>query len=264
MAQRDVIPTFSLASLLPPFHEIMLPTAGFYDPSIPDVIHVRGLTVKELKHITATGRLDRKIFDATLASCIKESLDISSLTVEDYNYIVYMIRLHSNGSKVTTAKICDNQRCGRQFKFDYDISDIAEVTYATETVAKTKVVELPRFQREHGFHVNVEVKRLTRKDVLGIELALKSQADAAAKDASGRKVFPLIEYLKAYIVSVTGLPVEVPKDQLLDVLSAEDAEIVSTAFDTAVFGISGVANPKCPYCHEINDYGIPFTDIFFL
>ena len=262
--QQAITPAFSLASLLPPYHEIKLPTAGLYDPAVPEIVHVRGLTVKELKHITATGKLDRKVFDTTLMTCIQESLDLSMLTVEDYNYIVYMIRLYSNGSKVTAVKACDNFRCGKQFKFEYDISQTAQVTYAEETVEKTKTVELPRFKEEHGLSVYVEVKRLTRKDILGIETALKIQTDLAAKEGNNRKVFPLIEYLKAYVVSVSGLPIEVPKDQLLDIFSSDDAERISTAFDSVKFGIEGVAKPECPFCHEENEYDIPFTDIFFL
>ena len=263
MAQQG-IPSFSLASLLPPFHEIKLPTAGKYDPAVPDTLHVRGLTVKELKHITATGKLDRKVFDNTLSSCIQENIELSSLVIEDYNYIVYMIRLYSNGSKVTSVKTCDNQRCNKQFKFEYDISEIADVSYATEIVEKTKTVELPRFKKEHNLKILVEVKRLTRKDIINIELSLRHQTEVAAKEGFGTKVFPLIEYLKTYIVSVSGFPVDIPKDQLLDVFSSEDAELISTAFDKNPFGITGIAKPECPFCHEINDYDIPFTDIFFL
>ena len=183
--------------------------------------------------------------------------------MEDYNYIVYMIRLYSNGSKVS-LKSCDNSRCGKQFKFDYNISDTADVTYAESQVEKTKTVELPRFMEEHNLHVLVEVKRLTRKDITTIEKTLRVQTELAAKEGDGRKIFPLLEYLKTYIVSVTGLPIDVPKDQLLEVFSSEDAELISTAFDKDAFGVAGTAHPECPYCHEINDYDIPFTDIFFL
>ena len=253
--QQAITPAFSLASLLPPYHEIKLPTAGLYDPAVPEIVHVRGLTVKELKHITATGKLDRKVFDTTLMTCIQESLDLSMLTVEDYNYIVYMIRLYSNGSKVTAVKACDNFRCGKQFKFEYDISQTAQTVYDFYRAA---------CKEEHGLSVYVEVKRLTRKDILGIETALKIQTDLAAKEGNNRKVFPLIEYLKAYVVSVSGLPIEVPKDQLLDIFSSDDAERISTAFDSVKFGIEGVAKPECPFCHEENEYDIPFTDIFFL
>jgi len=262
--QKPVAPTFSLASFLPPYHEITLPTAGYYDPNIPECLHVRGLTVKELKNLTATGKLDRKIFDATLASCIQESIDLNSLLIQDYNYIVYMIRLYSTSSKVTSVKICDNQRCYKQFKFEYNISDIAKVTLADEPIERTKTVELPRFVAEHNLHVLIEVKRLTRKDIVTIENSLRMQTEIAAKEGSNRKIYPLIEYLKAYIVSVSGLPIDVPKDQLLEVLSSEDAEIISSAFDNTDFGVSGIAHPECPYCHELNDYDIPFTDAFFL
>ncbi len=261
---KPVAPAFSLASFLPPYHEINLPTAGYYDPAVPESIHVRGLTVKELKNLTATGRLDRKVFDATLSACIQESIDLGALLIQDYNYIVYMIRLYSNGSKVTSVKICDNQRCGRQFKFDYDISNTATVTLATEPIERTKTVELPRFIAEHNLHVLVEVKRLTRKDIVGIENSLRMQTEIAAKEGSNRKIYPLIEYLKAYIVSVSGLPIDVPKDQLLEILSSEDAEIIATAFEPTNFGVVGTAHPECSYCHEVNDYDIPFTDIFFL
>lgn len=256
--------SFSLASLLPPFHEISLPSAGFFDSDVPDKIHVRALTVKELKHITASGRFDRKVFDSTLSSCIKEPINLSKLTVEDYNYIVYMIRVHSNGSKVSTVKTCDNPNCRNQFKFDYDISDCAEVVYADATIDRTRTVTLPRFMEEHGFNVEVEVKRITRKDVTSIEDTLKNQTELAAKDGSKRTVFPLLEYLKTYIVSITGFPVPIPKDQVLDILSTSDAEIITTAFDDVTFGVKGSVKTECPFCQKQNEYEIPFTDVFFL
>lgn len=261
---NESIPTFSLASLLPPFHEIKLPSAGNYDATVPEAIHVRALTVKELKHITANGKFDRRVFDSTLAACIKEPITLSSLTVEDYNYIVYMIRLFSNGSKVSTVKICDNQACRNQFRFEYDISECATVDYASSAIEKTKTVNLPRFQTEHGFNVMVEVKRLTRKDVLAIEDTLRIQTELAAKDGSNRPVFPLLEYLKTYVMSITGFPVPVPKEQILDIFSTEDAEIITTAFDEVVFGVKGSVKPECPFCHKTNEYEIPFTDVFFL
>lgn len=262
---QPVIPAFSLAAFLPPLHEIQLPTAGFFDPSVPKSIHVRGLTVKELKNLTATGKLDSRVFDSTLSSCIKEPIDLSLLAIEDYNYIVYMIRLYSNGSKVSSLKSCDNNKCRKQFKFDYDISEIAKVTFAESIVEKTKTIELPRFKEEHNLNVLVEVKRLTRKDITTIERTLRTETELAAKDGSNRKIFPLLEYLKTYIVSVTGFPMEVPKDQLLEIFSADDAERITTAFESeGSFGVVGMAHPECPFCHEKNDYDIPFTDIFFL
>lgn len=258
------IGTFSLAAFLPPFHEIKLPTAGFFDPSIPETLNVRALTVKELKHITANGKFDRKVFDSTLSACIKEDLNINNLTIEDYNYIVYMIRLYSNGSKVTTVKICDNPGCRNQFKFDYDIAECAIVDYADRHIDKTKTVNLPRFQKEHNLDINIDVKRLTRKDILGIEETLRAQTELAAKDGSKRSVFPLLEYLKAYITSITGFPVPVPKEQVLDILATEDAELITTAFDDIVFGVKGDVKTVCPFCNKTNTYDIPFTDIFFL
>lgn len=261
------IGSFSLAQFLPPFHEIKLPSAGFFDQDIPETVNVRALTVKELKHITANGKFDRKVFDSTLTACIKESINISKLTIEDYNYIVYMIRLYSNGSKITTVKVCDNPNCRNQFTFEYDIAECASVEYATEHLDKTKTVNLPRFQEEHKLDINIEVKRLTRKDILAIENTLKIQTELAAKDSdrdNKRSVFPLIEYLKAYIVSITGFPVPVPKDQVLDILSTADAELITTAFDDIVFGVKGEVETECPFCHKMNNYNIPFTDIFFL
>ena len=259
----ELLPSFSLASLLPPFHEIRLPSAGNFDASVPEFINVRALTVKELKHITANGKFDRKVFDTTLASCIKEPLDLSKLTVEDYNYIVYMIRLYSNGSKVSTVKICDNPSCRNQFKFDYDISQIAVVEYAESIIDKTKIVLLPRF-KEYGYTVQAEVKRLTRKDILSIEETLKQQTELAAKSGDKRSIFPLLEYLKTYIVSISGFPVPVPKEQILDILSAEDAELITTAFDDVSFGVKGSVKTECPFCNKMNEYEVPFTDIFFL
>ena len=257
--------TFNLAQFLPPYHGIKLPSAGFFDPDIPELINIRALTVKELKFLTSTGKFDRKIFDRTLSACIKEPINISKLLIEDYNYIVYMIRLYSNGSKVTTVKACSN--CQNQFQFSYDIAECASVEYAVEHLNKTKTVNLPRFMTEHNLDINIEVKRLTRKDILAIENTLKIQTELAAKDSNrdnSQSIFPLVEYLKTYIISITGFPVPVPKEQLLDILSTADAEAITTAFDDIVFGVKGEVETECPFCKKMNTYIIPFTDIFFL
>lgn len=264
MAQQVAQPAvFDIASLLPPFHEIELPTKGMYDSSIPATVHVRGLTVKELKHITANGRLDKRVFDTTLKACVKENIDISSLLIEDYNYLVYMIRLFSSGSKITAATRCSNEQCGKQFGFDYDISECSLVEHASEPVEKFKTVDLPRFL-EQGYKVQVEVKRLTRNDMLLIERSIKQAMDMAAKLGTPSNVFPLIEYLKAFVVSITGFPVPIPKEQVLDVLSGDDANLVTSAFASTSFGVKGEAHPVCPICGTENTYEIPFTDAFFL
>ena len=256
--------SFNMASLLPPYQEITLPSNGYFDGDIPAVLHVRGLTIKELKFITANGKLNKKSFDSTLASCIQESLDLSKLLVEDYNYIVYMIRLFSNGGKSTATTRCSNLNCRQQYNFDYDIIECAVVDRAEVLVEKTKTVNLPRFKREHNLDVNIEVKRLTRSDIINVENTMRVQAELASREKRPNSVFPLTEYLKAYVVSITGFPVPIPKEQLLDVFSAEDSQLVTTAFDDVVFGVKGQADSVCPHCGENNKYDIPFTDAFFL
>lgn len=254
---------FNMALLLPPFHEITLPTNGFYDSEIPATIHVRGLTIKELKCITANGRLNKKSFDSTLAACIQESLDVSNLLIEDYNYLVYMVRLFSNGGKSNATIRCSNISCRKQYSFDYNIEECATVDRAESVIEKTKTVTLPRFKTEHNFDVQVEVKRLTRQDVISVENTLRLQTELASKEKRPNVVFPLTEYLKAYITSITGFPLPLPKEQVLDVFSAEDSELVSTAFDESSFGVNGEATSTCPHCGEDNRYEIPFTDAFF-
>lgn len=255
---------FNLALLLPPYQEITLPSNGYYDSEIPAAIHVRGLTIKELKFITANGKLNKKSFDGTLSACIQENIDLSKVLVEDYNYIVYMIRLFSNGGKASATIRCNNISCRKQYSFDYDIEDCALVDRAESPIEKTKTVNLPRFKKEHNLNVNIEVKRLVRGDIISVENSIRLQTEQASKEKRPNSVFPLTEYLKAYVTSITGFPVPVPKEQLLDIFSAEDSELVTTAFEGIVFGVKGEAESVCPHCSEENKYTIPFTDAFFL
>lgn len=254
-------PAFNLAALLPPFHEITLPTNGLYDPEIPKTLNIRGMTVKELKHLTANGRLDRKVFDGILSGCIKETIDLSKLLIEDYNYLVFMIRLHSTGSEVTAAKNCNG--CGKHFNFSYNISECAHVEYAEEPIDKSITVPLPRF-KENGFNVQVEVRRLTRNEVIAVERNIRAATELAAKLNTPSSVFPLVELLKSYIVSVSGFNPPIPKEMLLDVLSKSEAEAITSAFGDATFGVKGNAEVPCPICNAVNTYEIPFTDTFFL
>ena len=87
--------------------------------------------------------------------------------------------------------------------------------------------------------------------------------DMAAKSGIPNSVFPLVEYLKSYVVSISGFPFDMPKEQFLDVLSSDDASLLTSAFPDS-FGITGQATPVCPICGTENIYDIPFTDIFFL
>lgn len=263
MNQFSSLQPIDLSALLPAYHEITLPSNGLFSQDIPQKLNIRGMTVKELKHLTASGKLDKTIFDSCLSGCIKESIDLSSLILEDYNYIVYMCRLYSSGPNVSAIHVCDNPSCRQQFKFSYNISDCVELELAENTISKTKIVNLPRF-KEAGYNVNIEVKRLTRKDVITVEKNIKAATELAAKLDQPLNVFPLIELLKSYIVSISGFSSPVPKEALLDVLSSEDTELITSAFADEIFGVKGEAKPVCPICKTENTYVVPFTDVFFL
>lgn len=253
-------PTFDLRSLLPPYHENRLPSNGFYD-GINPVVNVRGLTVKELKHLTASGRFDKKVFDTCISSCIKESLDLSSLPIQDYNYLVYLVRLYTSGNKASGVKLCD--KCKTQFNFEFDAGSCAEVVYLEEPLPLTTTVPLPRFKEQHGFEVTLDVKPLTRKDFLKIDTAIRQSIENAAKLGSPVTTYPLIELLKAHVTQISGFPEPVAKDVLLDYLDATEANLITNAYPDDKFGIKGSADVVCQVCNHEQKYVIPFTDLFF-
>ena len=142
---------FDLKSLLPPFHSHTLPSAGFYS-DIPSSVNVRGLTVRELKHLTASGRFDKKVFDQTIAYCIKEPLDLSKLLLQDYNFIVYLVRLYSSGSKSSGRKRCKNISCGAEYSFDYNqLNNLPTDPY----YASCKLTDLYRSQLPCPYYTHV-------------------------------------------------------------------------------------------------------------
>jgi len=256
------VPAFDLKSLLPPFHEHTLPSAGFYS-DIPGTINVRGLTIRELKHLTASGRFDKKVFDQTVASCVKEPIDLSKLLLQDYNFIVYLVRLYSSGSKASGRKRCKNPGCSTEYSFDYDLTENAITTLLQETLPVSKSVVLPRFKEQFGYEVTAEVKPLTRGDYLKIDKAIQQASDIAAKTGQPISSYPLMELLKAYILSISGLPSQVPKEQLLDYLDPKEANLITQAYPDDAFGLSGKATTTCPVCATEQEFVIPFTDIFF-
>lgn len=253
-------PAFDLKTLLPAFHTHKLPSAGFYADT-PAEVSVRGLTVRELKHLTASGRFDKKVFDQTVASCIKEQVDIPKLLLQDYNFIVYLVRLYTSGSEAKGRKRC--RQCDADYTFDYDLTTNAETTFLEETMPISKTVELPRFKETYGYPVNIEVKPLTRGDYLKIDKTLQQAAESAAKTGQPIASYALTELLMAHIVSVSGLPVQVPKQQLIDVLSPKEANLITEAYQDDTFGLSGKATTTCPVCATEQEFAIPFTDIFF-
>ena len=262
MQNNFTAPAFDLKTLLPAFHAHKLPSAGFYSDT-PAEINIRGLTVKELKHLTASGRFDKKIFDQTVASCIKEPIDLSKLLLQDYNFIVYLVRLYTSGSKAQGNKRCKNQNCGSEYSFEYDLTADAETTFLEETLPISKEVAMPRFKTDHGYSVTAEVKPLTRGDYLKIDRAIQQSAEMSAKTGQPMTSYPLTELLMAHIVAISGFPVNVPKIQLIDVLSPGEANLITAAYPDDTFGLSGKAITVCPVCKTEQEFVIPFTDIFF-
>lgn len=253
-------PVFDLKNLLPAFHTQKLPSAGFFSDT-PVEVNVRGLTVRELKHLTASGRFDKKIFDQTISSCIKENIDLSKLLLSDYNFIVYLVRLYTSGAKASGRKRC--KRCEAEYSFDYNLTDNAETTFLEETLPISKSIILPRFKEQFGMEVVAEVKPLTRGDYLKIDKAIQQAADIAAKTGQPMSSYPLTELLKAIIMSISGLPGNIPKDQILDYLDPSEANLITNAFPDDIFGLSGKAVTTCPVCKTEQEFVIPFTDIFF-
>ncbi len=251
---------FDLKSLLPPFHTEKLPSGGFY-ADVPAEINIRGLTVRELKHLTASGRFDKKVFDQTLASCIKEPINLSKLLLQDYNFIVYCVRLYSSGSKANGRKQCKG--CGSTYNFEYDLTESAQVKFLEDVLPISTSVNLPRFKEQFGFDVSAEVKPLTRGDYLKIDRAISQASELASKTGQPMGSYPLMELLKAYIISISGLPPQIPKDQLLDYLDPKEANLITNAYPDDAFGLSGKATTTCPVCTTEQEFVIPFTDIFF-
>ena len=221
------------------------------------------MTVRELKHLTASGRFDKKVFDQTINACIKESIDLNKLLLQDYNFIVYLVRLYSSGSQASGRKRCSNRACATDYSFEYDLTAAAETTFLSETLPITKTIELPRFKEQFGYPVSAEVKPLTRGDYLKIDRAIQQASEMSAKTGQPMGSFPLMELLKAYIVSISGLPVQVPKEQLLDYLDPKEANLITQAYPDDAFGLSGIATTTCPVCATEQEFVIPFTDIFF-
>lgn len=254
------IPAFDLKSLLPPFHEHTLPSNGqtdLYDSKV----HVRALTVRELKHLTSSGRMDKKVFDNCLASCIQEKLDISKLYIQDYNYLVYLIRLYTSGNMANGAKACSS--CGKAFNFQYNLSDAAEIVNLDEPMPPVTSVTLDRFKEQTGYEVVCDVKPLTRGDYRKIDDNIRQSQDLAAKLNQPVQVFPLMELLRVQVTQVSGFPAPVPKDQFLDYLQAEEVEKISSVYPDDKFGLKGCVNVNCPICGASQQYDVPFTNLFF-
>jgi hypothetical protein len=259
---QQLIPTFDLKLLLPTFHEHTLPSNGNFS-GIPSTINVRGLTVKELKHLTASGRFDKKIFDSCISSCVQESIEIQKLLIQDYNYLVYLVRLYTSGNKASGSKVCDNQQCRQRFNFEYDVTENSNVKFLEEPLAPVVTKTLPRFKQDHGFEVTIDVKPLTRADYLKIDTAIRQSAEMAAKLNQPISTYPLTELLKVHITQISGFPVPIVKDQLIDYFNADEANIITSAYPDDLFGLTGSATAICPVCGTEQQYVIPYTDLFF-
>jgi len=98
---------------------------------------------------------------------------------------------------------------------------------------------------------------------LKIDRAISQASELASKTGQPMGSYPLMELLKAYIISISGLPPQIPKDQLLDYLDPKEANLITNAYPDDAFGLSGKATTTCPVCTTEQEFVIPFTDIFF-
>ena len=232
---------------------LKLPSLGKLDGIDAEVCMRSMTTFEEKLRLGSKGRFFKTISDI-INRCVTspEGFDAYSLTLNDFVYLFYQLRVISYGSDYRVNTTCPE--CGHRFTDTVDLNSLT-VNYLPDDFEEPMTITLPR-----------------SKDVLRIRLLRTREIDEIAKEAENlKKRYPNIEGDPSYdltlarkIVSVNGddkIPALLEK--YVQEMEALDAQYINHKYDQVQFGIDITVKCNCPHCGEPIEYMLPVGDTFF-
>ena len=232
---------------------VKLPSLGKLDGIDPEVT-IRSMTTFEEKlRLGSKGRFF-KIISGIINRCITspENFNSYDLTLQDFVYLFYQLRIVSYGSMYKVVTHCSE--CGSKFTDEVDLSKL-EVNYLSDEFKNPFEITLPRSQDK----VMIRLLRTREIDEIAKESEILVKNN---KDIEGDPSY-LIS-LARKIVSVNGkeLPGAV-LDKYVQDMEAIDSNYIEHKYDQVNFGLDITVKCICPKCGERIEYLLPVGDNFF-
>lgn len=233
---------------------VKLPSLGRLD-GIDSEVTIRSMTTFEEKlRLGSKGRFFKIVSDI-LNRCITspENFDAYSLTLQDFVYLFYQLRIVSYGSDYKVTAHCSE--CGSQFTDTVDLTKL-QVNYLKEDFVEPFEITLPRSKDK------VCIRLLRTKEI--DEIAKQAEAIKKASRGSVEGDQSYLITLARKIVTVNG---ETKPDALLEKyvqdMEAIDSRYIDHKYDQVDFGLDITVKCTCPNCGEQIEYLLPVGDNFF-
>lgn len=236
-----------------------LPSKGkiYTDMNVPEEITLRAMTTFEEKM-----RLGSQSFYKTMCNIIRRCLvgcefDVSKLTVFDFQYLMYKLRVVTYGSEYKVDARCPSCRGDQSFVVSLDDLEVNMMSDADiENGGVFEVGPLP-----------------VSKDVVTCRYLCISEFDEIEQKARAiKKKNPEYEgdpsymlYMQHKIVAVNGKPLnEFELSRYVATMNARDNNYLDRKYDSHDhYGIRLIVGETCPACGTEMEFLLPFTQEFF-
>lgn len=209
-------------------------------------VTLRSWTVAEEKVLFSSGK---DTFKRIIKKCLVEpkDLDVDSLPMYDITFLVYMLRVLSQGEDYTVSTKCRN--CGAENKFEFNLLELP-VNKLPESWDSDKL------KVEVNDGDEIQLKFLTGNDLKAIKKNMKRR-NANAEDEYVYNLIQLIDTINGE-----------KKDLLytyeyVSSLSAKDSDKIYAKMSENRFGLDTYVIEECKSCYSDMEFELPLEATFF-
>ena len=221
-----------------------LPSKGRLDKLPNDgKITLKMMTAHEEKMRTGASGSFWRTMSEILNRCLVEpkGLDTYKLTVPDFIFLMYKLRIISYGNTLPLKASCPH--CKRK-NLDIDIDlDKLKTAYLSDKFEEPIKVKLPK----SGLEVECRLLRICEYDQTEDEAAREVENNPTLSKNSLTEILRLCRQIKKIggeTLSQTQLR------QVIDRLPAADLSVLQDAFNEVEYGLDLVAETNCPVCKK--------------
>lgn len=235
-----------------------LPTKGRLDNIGPEVT-LRMMTTHEEKIRTGSKASFWRTMSNIINKCIVEpkGIDVYNLTVIDFIYLMYKLRILSYGSNYKVNSIICPE-CGQSIKepvVNLDELEVITIDDYDKDFKEPFEVVLPKSK----FKVGCRLLRMNEFD------AIVQEREKFLEEFPNYEGDPsILIRLSRQIVTINGH--EIYRESLkkiIDKLPASDENILSNKFESITMGMNINAKYTCPYCGKVIILPLSYSEEFF-
>lgn len=261
---QPMTPVPGTSAYVPPTDLVSLPSKGKVYPIDSalfslDKVEIRSMTARD-EDILSSRALIRsgRAINTLLQACVMTAgVDVEKMVAGDRNALMVAVRITGYGAEYKAEVTCQNDECGQQFKYSFDLSKMALKPLGAEPTSPGSnlfTFVLPVTNRTCLF------KLLTGADERDMATAMERQKKLLGPNAGDSSVTTRLAY---QLVQIGDEKDPAKIRQLVTSMPAGDSLRLRNYIDSISPGIIMAQDVECPHCGDQREVPVPFGTEFF-